>query len=67
MQHIAGRLSAYVALPHQRLPHGWMVFNRLRCHPIASDLTRPQAVTLADALNIAASGEMVRPSRIKRG
>jgi hypothetical protein len=35
--------------------------------PIASELTRPQAVTLAEALNLAATGEAARSSQIKYG
>jgi hypothetical protein len=55
----------YVALPHHRTCHGWMVFNRIRCHPVASELTRPQAVTLAEALNLAATGEVAPSSQIR--
>jgi hypothetical protein len=55
----------YVALPHYLTCHGWMVFNRIRCRPIASELTRPQAVTLAEALNLAATGEAAVSSQIK--
>jgi hypothetical protein len=48
---------SYVALPHQLVPRGWMVFNRERCRPVAATLTRGQAQTLAAALNLAATGE----------
>jgi hypothetical protein len=43
----------YVALPHPIASAGWMVFNRVRCHPVAADLPRLQARTLARALNLA--------------
>ena len=55
----------YVALPHHLTCHGWMVFNRIRCHPVAFELSRPQAVTLAEALNLAATGEAARSSQFK--
>lgn len=58
---------AYIAIPQHLTSHGWMVFNRIRCLPVASDLTRPQAVTLADALNLAATGELARPSKMTHG
>jgi hypothetical protein len=44
----------YIALPQALSPHGWMVFHRTRCRAIACHLTRGQARTLADALNLAA-------------
>jgi hypothetical protein len=55
----------YVALPHHLTCNGWMVFNRTCCRPVASELTRPQAVTLAEALNLAATGETARSSQVK--
>jgi hypothetical protein len=47
----------YIALPHLLTSRGWMVFNRVRCRPVAESLTRPQAQTLATALNLASTGE----------
>ncbi len=55
---------SYVALPHQLTLRGWMVFHRIRCQPVASRLTPSQARTLADALNLAATGEAPRPARL---
>lgn len=55
---------SYVALPHQLTMHGWMVFHRTRCQPVASRLTPSQARTLAEALNLAATGEAPRTARI---
>jgi hypothetical protein len=55
---------SYVALPHQLADRGWMVFHRTRCRPVASRLTPAQAKTLADALNLAATGEAPRPTRM---
>jgi hypothetical protein len=50
--------ASYVALPHQLTSRRWMVFNRIRCQPVACDLSPEQAQTLADAFNIAATGEL---------
>ncbi len=48
---------SYVAIPHHLTAQGWMVFHRTLCQPVASKLTPSQARTLADALNLAATGE----------
>jgi hypothetical protein len=53
----------YIALPHQLAARGWMVFHRTRCEAVAYRLTPPQARTLADALNLAATGEAPRSAR----
>jgi hypothetical protein len=55
---------SYVPLPHQLTARGWMVFHRIRCEAVASRLTPPQARTLADALNLAATGEAPRSARV---
>jgi len=55
---------SYVALPHQLADRGWMVFHRTHCRPVALRLTPSQARTLADALNLAATGEAPRPARL---
>ncbi len=55
---------SYIALPHQLTIRGWMVFHRTRCQAVACRLTPAQARTLADALNLAATGEAPRPARL---
>jgi hypothetical protein len=48
---MAAMPRTYIALAHQLTSRAWMVFNLKRCCPVTSNLSPPQARTLAEVLN----------------